>query len=100
MRFMCERRFTDLLKASITAAARADSVAARLEAVHAHFTQALYAAVCRSLFEKDKLLFAFLLAVCILQAQVSAGFADGASCPGAAEKRSLWSCFRLHARMS
>lgn len=67
---MCARRFTDLFKASITAAARADSVAARLEAVHAHFMQALYAAVCRSLFEKDKLLFAFLLAVCILQAQV------------------------------
>ena len=83
--YVCAHRFTDLFKASITAAARADSVAARLEHVHAHFTQALYAAVCRSLFEKDKLLFAFLLAVCILQAQVRASFANEPSCSDAAD---------------
>ena len=92
---VCARRFTDLFKASITAAARADGVAGRLGAVHAHFTQALYAAVCRSLFEKDKLLFAFLLAVCILQAQVRPSSADGVSCPDAAEDRSLCCRIRL-----
>lgn len=64
------RRFTDLFKASIAAAERCEAVAERLEHVHQHFTEALFAAVCRSLFEKDKLLFAFLLAVRILQAKV------------------------------
>ena len=66
------RRFVDLFKASIAAAERPERVAARLEAVHAHFTRALFGAVCRSLFEKDKLLFAFLLAVRVLQAQARA----------------------------
>ena len=66
------RRFIDLFQASIAAAERADGVAALLERVHAHFTRALFAAVCRSLFEKDKLVFALLLAVRVLQSQARA----------------------------
>jgi hypothetical protein len=61
-----------MFQASIAAAERADGVAALLERVHAHFTRALFAAVCRSLFEKDKLVFALLLAVRVLQSQARA----------------------------
>lgn len=40
----------------------------RGESLNAHFTYSLYLNVCRSLFERHKLMFAFLLAVKIRQA--------------------------------
>jgi dynein heavy chain, axonemal len=47
-------------------AMQAGNVAARGELLSSHFTESLYANVSRSLFERHKLLFSFLLAVKIM----------------------------------
>lgn len=41
----------------------------RLEQIASHFTQALYNNVCHSLFERDKLMFSFLLATRIMRSR-------------------------------
>ena len=55
---------------SIEDSPKATSVPKRLDMMRDHFTYFLFTNVCRSLFEKDKLLFAFLLCARIMEFKV------------------------------
>lgn len=59
--------FINLYLYSISQSLKSDDVAERISNIVKHFTLSIYNNVCRSLFEKDKLLFSLLLTVGIMQ---------------------------------
>ncbi|XP_034748215.1 dynein heavy chain 3, axonemal isoform X1 [Etheostoma cragini] len=59
--------FINLYLYSIAQSLKSDDVTERINNIVEHFTLSIYNNVCRSLFEKDKLLFSLLLTVGIMQ---------------------------------
>lgn len=61
--------FLNLFVTSIIKAPKAEHLENRLKHLNAFFTRSIYENVCRSLFEKDKLVFSFSLCIGILMAR-------------------------------
>ncbi|KAJ3048328.1 Dynein heavy chain 7, axonemal, partial [Rhizophlyctis rosea] len=59
--------YINLFINSIEASEKSADLDTRLGNLRTHFTESLYLNVCRSLFEKDKLVFSFLLTISILR---------------------------------
>ena len=59
--------FNNLFLGSIANSKRSDNLRTRIAALNDHLTFSIYQNVCRSLFERHKLLFSFLLTVRIMQ---------------------------------
>nr|CAD7573553.1 unnamed protein product [Timema californicum] len=68
--------FLHLYNQSITNSAKSDNLLRRLANLNEYFTNSIYRNVCRSLFEKDKIVFSLVLCVGILMAEISAFIND------------------------